>query len=96
MCEKVAIFVANFKYYVMEPIKRRGSKIEINRDDLAVELKMYRCKQGLTQRQLADEWGVSRWSIIRTEAAQEVSIGLTILIYARLTECLRKQAEGEL
>lgn len=80
----------------MEPIKRKGSKIEINRDDLAVELKMYRCKRGLTQRQLADEWGVSRWSILRTEAAEEVSIGLTILIYSRLTECLRKQTEGGL
>lgn len=80
-------------YFNMEAIKRKGNKIEIDRNDLAFELKLYRCKNGLSQEELAKSWGVSRWSIMRTEAAKEVSTGLSLLIYSRLSEELRKELE---
>lgn len=77
----------------MEKIKRNGSKIEIDRNDLAAELKLFRYRHRYTQQKLAEQWGVSRWSIMRAEAAGEIGVGLLIAIYSRLAQSMREEGE---
>lgn len=71
--------------------KRKGTKIEIDREQLAAELFMYRHKAQLTQEELAEKWHVSRYSIMRAEKGAYISMGLLFTIYANLTEALRKE-----
>lgn len=53
-------------------IKRNGIKMEADVEELAIQLKTYRLRAGLTQRQLSEQWGVSRYTLIRIENAYEV------------------------
>lgn len=99
MCEKVWLIQwkllylpRTLKHTDMIEVKRKGTKIEIDREQLAAELFMYRHKAQLTQQELADMWQVSRYSIMRAEKGDYISMGLLFTIYANLTEALRKEA----
>lgn len=82
---------------IMEKIKvemkRKGLTMQANREDAALAVKTYRLRQGLTQRQLAERWGISRYTIIRVEQGGEVSWEMAYRIFALLSEDLRKEGE---
>ena len=65
-----------------------------SRQEIGRELVKFRIRQGLTQAQLAERWGMSRYSIIRAEKGKAVSWRFTYAIASKLTQELRKEAGG--
>lgn len=65
-----------------------------SRQEIGRELVKFRIRQGLTQAQLAERWGMSRYSIIRAEKGKTVSWRFTYAIASKLTHELRKEAGG--
>lgn len=54
-------------------IERRGLTMETDAAELALSLKTYRLRQGLTLPELGKRWGCSRYTLMRIEAAKHVS-----------------------
>lgn len=71
--------------------QRVGLDLKIDREEMALSLKTYRIRQGLTQQQLGEFWGVSRFTIIRAEKAKPVSWEAAYRIFARLSAALRDE-----
>lgn len=74
----------------MEP---NGLEMDVNRQEFALALKTWRLRHGLTQRQVGDAWGVSRWTIMRAESARDVTWETAYRLFARLSQELRKEGE---
>lgn len=74
----------------MEP---NGLEMDVNRQDFALALKTWRLRRGLTQKQVGDAWGVSRWTIMRAESARDVTWETAYRLFARLSQELRKEGE---
>ena len=70
-----------------------GRDMDVSRDKVALELRRYRIRRGLTQEQLGKEWGVSRYTIIRAENSKNLTWESAYRIFARLTESMRKEGE---
>lgn len=64
----------------------------IEREKLGFELAKWRVRQGLSQRQLAERWGMSRYSILRAERGKSVGWQFTYAISAKLAAELRKES----
>lgn len=79
----------------MKPIEvkfeRKGLAMESNREDVAMALKTWRLRSGLTQTDVAKRWNMSRWTILRVERAKNVSWEMAYRIFALLSEELRKE-----
>lgn len=71
--------------------KRDGIKMDTDREDFALALKTYRLRVGKTQRDLAKDWGTSRYTIMRAEAAKPISWMQAYKLFARLAEDLRAE-----
>jgi DNA-binding XRE family transcriptional regulator len=56
-----------------------------------LELKKYRLRQGLTQRQLGEKWGLSRYTIIRAETGTNISWESAYRLFAKLTYSMRDE-----
>lgn len=74
----------------MEP---NGLEMDVNRQEFALALKTWRLRRGLTQKQVGDAWGVSRWTIMRAESARDVTWETAYRLFARLSAELRKEGE---
>lgn len=74
----------------MEP---NGLEMDVNRQEFALALKTWRLRRGLTQKQVGDAWGVSRWTIMRAESARDVTWETAYRLFARLSQELRKEGE---
>lgn len=72
-------------------VKREGLSMTMDREDFAMALKTWRLRQGLTQREVAQQWGVSRWTIIRIERAENISWTMAYRVFARLAEALKEE-----
>lgn len=66
-------------------------KMEADKNEVALALKTWRLRQGFTQKQLAQRWGISRYTIIRAEAAKNITWEMAYKIFAKLTDELRKE-----
>lgn len=67
--------------------------MDIDKQSFALALKTYRLRQGLTQTQLGERWGCSRYTIIRAEKANNITWEMAYKMFARLSEELRKEGE---
>lgn len=74
--------------------KQRGLEIDIDRQTFAMSLKTWRLRQGLTQQQVGERWGCSRYTIIRAESAKGITWTQAYKLFAKLSEELRKEAEN--
>lgn len=74
----------------MEP---NGLEMDVNRQEFALALKTWRLRRGLTQKEVGDAWGVSRWTIMRAESARDVTWETAYRLFARLSQELRKEGE---
>ena len=61
-----------------------GLEMSTDREKFGLELKTYRLRQGLTQKQLGDKWGVSRYTIMRCETGKNLSWESAYKIFSRL------------
>lgn len=72
-------------------MKQKGLEMEVDKTDFALALKTWRLRQNLTQRQVGDRWGVSRYTIMKAENAKTVTWEMAYRLFARLSEELRKE-----
>lgn len=66
-------------------------KMNADKNEVALALKTWRLRQGFTQKQLAHRWGISRYTIIRAEAAKNITWEMAYKIFAKLSAELQKE-----
>lgn len=76
-------------------MKKQDLTMEVDRNEFALALKTWRLRRALTQRQVADMFGCSRYTIMRAENAQPVTWEMAYRLFARLSDELRKEAIHE-
>lgn len=65
-------------------IERKNLSMQVDKEDFAIALKTWRLRQNLTQQQVAERFGVSRWTIIRAEQADSLSWPTAYRLFAKL------------
>lgn len=73
--------------------EQKGLEIDINKIDFAMALKTWRLRQGLTQKQVGDMWGCSRYTILRAESGKNLTWEMAYKLFAKLAQELRKEGE---
>lgn len=83
----------------MEQIKvemrPNGLAMDVDKQEFALALKTWRLRQGLTQREVGQRWGCSRFTILRAEGAKNLTWEMAYRLFARLSDELRKEASHE-
>lgn len=74
-----------------ENIKKNGLKLDINREDFAMELKTWRLRNGFTQVQVANKFGCSRFTIIRAEQAKTITWEMAYRLFMSLLSELKNE-----
>lgn len=74
----------------MEP---NGLEMDVNKQDFAMALKTWRLRQGLTQQEVGQMWGCSRYTIMRAESARNITWEMAYRLFAKLSQELRKEGE---
>ena len=74
-------------------MEQKGLEMDIDKQAFALALKTWRLRQGLTQKQVADKWQVSRFTILRAESAKNLTWMMAYRLFARLAEELKKEGE---
>lgn len=72
-------------------MKPKGLVMTADREQVALALKTWRIRQGLTQEQVGKMWGMSRWTILRAEMAKPCSWMMSYRIFAKLSVELDKE-----
>lgn len=69
-------------------------KMEADRNEVALALKTWRLRSGLSQRDLAKRWGMSRYTIMRAEGAKNITWEMAYRIFAKLSGELAKEGNS--
>lgn len=72
-------------------MKQEGLSMEVDRTKFAMALKTWRIRNNKTQREIAQQWGVSRFTIMRAEAAKPLTWEMAYRLFARLSEELKEE-----
>lgn len=72
-------------------MKKSGLTMEVDSKDFALALKTWRLRQGLTQREVAQRWECSRFTIMRAEAAKQITWEMAYRLFARLAYELEQE-----
>lgn len=72
-------------------MKKAGLTMEVDSKDFALALKTWRLRQGLTQREVAQRWECSRFTIMRAEAAKQITWEMAYRLFARLAYELEQE-----
>ena len=76
--------------------KPDGLEMDIDKQQFALALKTWRLRKGLTQQQLGERWGLSRFTVMRAENAKNVTWEIAYRLFAKLSNEQRKEAQDEL
>lgn len=71
--------------------KPAGLTMETDRNQFALALKTWRLRQGLTQKEVGERWGTSRYTIMRCEMAKPISWTQAYRIFAKLAQELKDE-----
>lgn len=74
-------------------MKQEGLSMDIDKTNFAMALKTWRLRQGMTQKQVGDLWGCSRYTIMRAERAKNLTWEMAYKMFAKLAQELRKEAD---
>lgn len=74
-------------------MEAKGITMETDKQEFALALKTWRLRQGLTQRQVAERFGVSRYTIMRAERAGAITWMMAYRLFAKLSDELKKEGE---
>lgn len=77
-------------------IKSNGLSLEIDKQEFALALKTWRLRQDLTQRQVGERWGCSRFTIMRAERGKDITWEMAYRLFAKLSQELQKEARDEI
>lgn len=75
-------------------MKPNGIEMECDKNEFALALKTWRLRSGLTQQQVAEQWGCSRYTIMRAENAKQVTWEMAYRLFAKLAGELRKEPDN--
>lgn len=75
-------------------MKQNGLSMDIDKTEFAMALKTWRLRSGLTQSQVGEKWGCSRYTIMRAENAKNVTWEMAYRLFAKLAVELRKEADN--
>ena len=96
MSQKVRTFAATQPYgTTVKPDTMKHETLNIDAAQLGRELATWRVRQGLTQREAAERFQTSRYTIMRIENAKHVGILLAYKVAASLARAIREEG-GEL
>lgn len=73
-------------------VKPKGLEMEIDRQQFALALKTWRLRTGFTQRELAERWNTSRYTILRAERAHSIGWMSAYRLFAKLAKELEKES----
>ena len=73
-------------------MKPKGIDMEVDQQEFALALKTWRLRQGLTQQQVADRFGCSRFTIMRAEKAKNVTWEMAYRLFAKLAQELKNES----
>lgn len=76
-------------------MKPAGLSMDIDKQEFALALKTWRLRQGMTQKQVGEKWGCSRFTIMRAESAKNVTWEMAYRLFAKLAQELRKEVQDE-
>lgn len=79
------------KKTIQVTMEAKGVTMETDKQEFALALKTWRLRQGLTQRQVAKRFGVSRYTIMRAERAGAITWMMAYRLFAKLSDELRKE-----
>ena len=74
-------------------MERVGLTMDIDKEAFAVALKTWRLRNGLTQAQAGEKWGLSRYTIMRAESGKNITWETAYRMFARLSEELTKEGQ---
>ena len=72
-------------------LKQNGLSLETDTQKMAMSLKTYRLRHGLTQAELGIRWGCSRYTIMRIEGAQRVTWEMMYRVFNHLSDALLEE-----
>lgn len=72
-------------------MKQKGLSIEVDKESFAMALKTWRLRNQLTQAQVGQRWGCSRYTILRAEQAKNLTWEMAYKLFARLSNELTKE-----
>lgn len=72
-------------------MKTKGLTMECDRQEFALALKTWRLRAGLTQAAVARRWGVSRFTIMRAEAARQITWEMAYRLFNQLSHELENE-----
>lgn len=67
--------------------------LELDTQGLGQELMTWRFRQGISQREAAARFGVSRYTIIRMENGRYVGMAAAYMVLHKLTKAIREESE---
>lgn len=68
--------------------------MEADKNEFALALKTWRLRSGLTQSQVAEKWGCSRFTIMRAENARTVTWEMAYRLFAKLSNELKEEQQN--
>lgn len=68
--------------------------VELDKKEFALALKTWRLRRGLTQQQVGDMWGCSRYTIMRAEAGKNITWEQAYRMFAKLSHQLEQEAKS--
>lgn len=75
-------------------MKAKGLTMEADKNEFALALKTWRLRKGLTQKQVGERWGCSRFTIMRAETAKNITWEMAYRLFSKLSDELRKEADN--
>lgn len=72
-------------------MKTKGLTMECDRQEFALALKTWRLRAGLTQAAVARRWGISRFTIMRAEAARQITWEMAYRLFNQLSHELENE-----
>lgn len=72
-------------------MKPNGLEMDVDKNEFALALKTWRLRSGLTQREVGQRFGVSRYTIMKAENAKNVTWEMAYRLFAKLAVELRKE-----
>lgn len=82
----------------MEEIKvnynPQNINVELDKGEFALALKTWRLRRGLTQQQVGEMWGCSRFTIMRAEAGKNITWEQAYRMFAKLSRQLELEAKS--
>lgn len=73
-------------------MEQRGVEADCDRNEFALALKTWRLRHGLTQKQVGDRWGCSRYTIMRAELGRDITWEHIYKLFSKLSWELRQEA----